>query len=102
MGDSACLRCVSEMSFLGAVQKRATSASPVPLAVAEAPEPLLLAVAVPSGDPFGEAVLPVVSTEPFESAPTLTEPNAKPPPTDVATHPAPTLRMAGHRTQKAK
>jgi len=60
------------------------AASPVPLALAEVPEPLLSAVAVPSENPFVEAVLPVVSTEPLESASTVAELDAEPSPTDVA------------------
>jgi hypothetical protein len=58
--------------------------SPVPLALAEVPAPSLLAVAVPSENAFVEAVLPVVSTEPSESASTLAEADAEPSPTDVA------------------
>ena len=60
------------------------AASPAPLALADVPSPLLLAVTFPSENELVEAVLPVVSTEPSESESMCPDADAEPSPTDAA------------------
>ena len=57
---------------------------PVPLALADVPGPLLLAVASPLAKAFVLEVLPVVSTEPSELASICAEADAEPSPAEVA------------------